>query len=68
MKIVKVTVTDKNAVYINDTRITGRNSKWGWHNTVDEFRCAPKNVRTRLTDRGHGHIRLDPDYAAEMSI
>ena len=68
MRIFKVTVTDKGAVCINGTRITGRSTKWGWHNTVDEFRCAAKNVRNRLIERGHGKIVLDPDYAAEFKI
>jgi predicted GH43/DUF377 family glycosyl hydrolase len=68
MKILKVTVTDKNTVYVNDTRITGRGSKWGIHYTVDEFRCAAKNVRNRLIQRGYGNIRLDALDAAEFGI
>lgn len=68
MKILKVTVTDKGAVAINDTRITSRGTKWGIHYTIDEFRCTAKNVRSRLIERGHDKITLDPVYAAEFGI
>lgn len=68
MKILKVTVTDKGAVAINGTRITHRGTKWGIHYTVDEFRCAAKNVRSRLNDRGHSHILLDSVYVSEFGI
>lgn len=68
MKIFRVTVTDKRAVYINHTRITSRSTKWGVHNTIDEFRCAAKNVRRRLQERGHASLRLDEGYCAEFGI
>ena len=68
MKILKVTVTNKNAVYINDTRITSRGTKWGVHYTIDEFRCAAHRVRSRLIERGHSHITLDEAYSREFGI
>lgn len=68
MKLLKVTVFTNGAVAVNDTRITGRNTKWGLMYTLDEFRCAPKNVRRKLVERGHGDLVLDPFYAAEFGV
>lgn len=48
-----VTVTDKNAIYVNDTRITNRSTKWGIHQTLDEFVCEQKeDIRKRCISRG----------------
>lgn len=67
-RIVNVKVTSLGAVYVNDTRVTGRSTKWGVHNIVCEFRCAPKNVHFYLKQHGFHTIRLDPDYCAEFGI
>ena len=48
-----VIVTDKNAIYVNDTRITNRSTKWGIHHTLDEFVCEQKeDIRKRCISRG----------------
>lgn len=67
-RIVKVQVTNLDAVYVNETRITNRSTKWGYHSIICEFKCAPKNVRLYLNQHGYDHIKLDPDYAAEFGI
>ncbi len=67
-KKVKVEVTDKNAVYINQTRITGRDTKWGIHYTLFSTKAFPKDVVKVLTENGYGHLKLDKDYAAEFGI
>lgn len=34
MPQIKVEVSDKNAIYVDGTRITSRNTKWGIHNII----------------------------------
>lgn len=65
---LKVQVTDKGAVYVNETRITGRSTKWGVHHIVFSAEAAPKDVVETLKQNGYGHIKLDPGYAAEFKI
>lgn len=36
---MKVEVTDKGAIYVDNTRITNRNTKWGQHTILAEFAC-----------------------------
>lgn len=67
-RIVKVEVTNLGAVYVNGTRVTDRSTKWGIHNVVCEFRCAPKNVHYYLKQNGFHNIRLDPEYCKEFGI
>ena len=55
---VTVTITDKGAIYINDSRITGRNTKWGNHQTLDEFTCPMTAVVAECVKRGWDrHVR-----------
>jgi hypothetical protein len=67
-KKVNVEVTDKGAVYVNDTRITGRHTKWGIQNTIFQAKVPLDQVVQTLRDNGFGNIRLDPQYSAEMGI
>lgn len=56
--LVRVTITDKGAIYINDSRITGGNTKWGTHRTLDEFECGMCAVVAECVKRGWGgHVR-----------
>lgn len=54
MKKVKVEVTNKMAVYVDDTRITDRSTKWGVHRIVDKFFCRPDNIFKNLKRKGLG--------------
>ncbi len=67
-KKVELMVTDKGAVYINGTRITGRGTKWGIHNTVFEATVPVTEVVQTLIENGYEHLKLDADYAAEFGI
>lgn len=69
-KKVLVEVTDRGAVYVNGGRITGRHTKWGVHRTIftSTVKIPVNKVRQLLSDNGYGHIRLDPEYAAEFGI
>lgn len=69
MKTVTVDITDRGAIYVDDTRITNRNTKWGVHQTVDSFVCAKSDVVKECQRRGHRiHLRnIDDDfYVAQM--
>lgn len=70
MKKVLIEVTDKGAVYANDTRITGRHTKWGIHNTVftTSIKVPANKVRQILKDNNFGHIVLDEEYCLEFGI
>lgn len=51
---IKVTVTDKDAIYVNDHRITDRGTKWDIHHIIDEFECMTESdVKTICLKRGH---------------
>lgn len=67
-KKVNVEVTDKGAVYVNDTRITSRHTKWGVHNTIFQTKVPLDQVVQTLRDNGFENIILDPQYSAEMGI
>jgi len=70
-KIKKVTleVTDKGAVYLNNTRVTGRDTKWGTHTIIFTAENIPVNsVRQILIKNGFGDIELDSEYCAEFGI
>ena len=57
-KDVTVAITDKGAIYIDDTRITNRNTKWGVHNSLDNFSCPQHEVVAQCVERGWGgHVR-----------
>lgn len=65
---VEIEVTDKGAVYVDNTRITGRETKWGVHNTIFSAKVPKDQVVQTLRDNGFGNIKLDPQYSAEMGI
>ena len=67
-KKVTVDVTNQGAVYINDTRITGRDTKWGQHTILFTAKVSPDQVSKTLTANGYGHIRFDPAYAADAGV
>jgi hypothetical protein len=67
-KKVKLEVTDKGAIYIDDFRISYRDTKWGHHNILFTAKVLPNQVSKTLADNGYGHIRLDSEYAAEVGI
>lgn len=67
-KRVKMEVTSQGAVYINNSRVTGRHTKWGIHHTVFTARVYPHRVTHNLVKHGYGHIKLDPDYAMEAGV
>lgn len=67
-RAVTVEVTNQGAVYVNNSRITGRETKWGVHTTVFSAKVKPKEVVELLKEHGYGHIRLDKDYALEFGI
>lgn len=66
-KKLKLEVTDKNAVYVNGTRITGRDTKWGIHRIVFSTKVFPEDVVQTLKDLKF-EIPLDKEYAAEFGI
>ena len=51
--MVKVELTDKMAIYVDNTRITNRETKWGLHWTLNTFQCAEEDVVQELQLRGH---------------
>jgi len=61
-KLVDLQVTDRGAVYINGTRVSGRHTKWGVHTTVFSVRTPSKLVRQILYDNGYGHIKLEDGW------
>jgi hypothetical protein len=67
-KTITIEVTDRGAVYVNNCRITGRETKWGIHTTVFSAKVKSNEVVGLLKEHGYGHIRLDKDYASEFGI
>lgn len=69
MSTLTVEVTNRGAVYINDTRVTGRSTKWGIHNIIfSQENVKPENVRQLLVDNGYGSIILDNEYCKEFGF
>ena len=64
-KKLEIEVTNKYAVYVNGTRVTGRDTKWGIHTTI--FKTTTTSTQT-LADYGYGFIKLDAKYVAEMGL
>jgi hypothetical protein len=67
-KMLTVEVTNLGAVYVNNTRITGRDTKWGCHTIIFETKAYQKDVIKTLKDNGYGHIQLDKEYALDQGI
>lgn len=63
MKTVKLEVTNKGAIYVNDTRITDRSTKWGLHTIVFSTVCNSNEVLDILVANGYTTARIDdPTY------
>jgi hypothetical protein len=67
-KTVTVEVTDRGAVYVNGTRITGRHTKWGIHTTIFKTTCPADRVAETLRENNYGRIVLEKEYLEEMGI
>jgi hypothetical protein len=59
MRKVRLEVTDKGAIYIDDTRITDRSTKWGVHTTVFSTVCNREDVLDVLVKNGFSTKRID---------
>jgi len=57
--IVKLEVTDRGAIYVNDTRITDRSTKWGLHTIVFSTLCNRNQVVETLVKNGFSIKRID---------
>ena len=68
MKQVTVEVTNQGAVYVNSTRITGRDTKWGVHQTMFSIKVSPDKVSSSLNEHGYGNIKLDTEYMKELGV
>lgn len=63
MKTVKLEVTDRGAIYVNDTRITDRSTKWGLHSIIFSTVCEHDKVLDTLVTNGYSTKRIDdPTY------
>lgn len=63
MTTVKLEVTNKGAIYVNDTRITDRSTKWGLHSIVFSTLCERDKVLDTLVTNGYSTKRIDdPTY------
>lgn len=67
-RFVRMDITDKNAVYIDGTRVTGRETKWGIHKVIWSQDVISDEVSFILNKLGLSHIRLDPVYAKELNV
>jgi len=65
-EVVNVKITNKGAIYVDDTRITNRNTKWGCHNIVEEFDCPRSEVRERCLFWGYDDAVRNIDIAEFM--
>ena len=59
MKKVLLEVTDKGAIYVDNTRITDRSTKWGVHTTVFSTVCNREDVVSVLVENGFNIKRID---------
>lgn len=67
-KTFNIEVTDKNAVYLNNTRITDRSTKWGTHTTVCSIRTTSRNITKVLTKHGYTDLPLDREYMQQIGV
>ena len=65
--LVEVKVTDKNAIYVNDTRITDRGTKWGVHSVVFAAYLPADDIVSPLLLAGHGKAVKRIDYEPYLS-
>lgn len=56
--IVYVTICERGAIYVNESRITTRATKWGARATLAEFECPQEDVARKVKDMGfRGYLR-----------
>jgi hypothetical protein len=62
--MVNVELTNKNAIYVDGTRITNRSTKWGIHDIICSFICEKDNVVSECLKRGfQKHVdMIDLDF------
>ena len=54
---VKVEVSNKGAIFVDDTRITNRSTKWSCaQNIIDWWECEKDEVRITLIENGYGSL------------
>lgn len=59
--IVSVTICERGAIYVNDSRITCRATKWGVLAALAEFECPQEDVARRVRDTGFGEYLKNID-------
>jgi hypothetical protein len=62
MKEVLLEVTDKGAIYVNDTRITDRSTKWGLHTIIFSRMCRREDVVKTLKEFRYSTKKIDEPY------
>jgi hypothetical protein len=68
-KLVKLDVTDKDAVYVDNTRITDRSTKWGLHRIIFTVQTPQSEVVKTLLANGYERQakRIDTEpYLSEV--
>lgn len=50
--MVKVEILERNAIYVDGSRITNRNTKWGARNILTTFDCEENDVVHECIRRG----------------
>ena len=54
---MKVEITNKNAIIIDDTRVTNRSTKWGVHTVIDTFEIKRRSeLEKKLKEKGFAHL------------
>jgi hypothetical protein len=61
-KMIKLEVTDRGAIYVNDSRITDRSTKWGVHTIVFSTKCKQEDVVKTLEQSGYSTKKIDEPY------
>lgn len=65
--VVLLEVTHKGAIYVNNTRITDRGSKWGVHTIVFSASVPQSKVVSTLRENGFDVSRIDTEpYRTEL--
>jgi hypothetical protein len=63
VKTIKLEVTDRGAIYVNNIRITDRSTKWGLHTIIFSTMCERDKVLDTLVANGYNTNRIDdPTY------
>lgn len=64
---VLVEITDKGAVYVNESRITNRNTKWGNHKIISSFHSDMGSVVSKIVEHGYSHVLSNIDTEPYLS-